>query len=248
MNPKAPLFHVSSLTFKRHDREVPNFLAWVNFNHFENLLSNLDVYFSKREIATYQKTTSNKKQKTYLLGRYAIKLAAGYFLDESSLNEIEVVSTVVQYPVIRHLSRNTPEVTLSHCDPLALALAHEAGHVVGLDIEKKSPSKIRVFERSMTPDEISLCRGIEKVSYKTLANLLWTVHESLSKAIKCGFSVSFKLLEIKNLTVHNAYYHFTFRHFAHLHSYAYVLDKHILSITLPIKTQVVFNKQDIRLC
>ena len=73
-------------------------------------------------------------------------------------------------------------MTLSHCDPLAVALAHEAGHVVGIDIEKRDPTKVPVFKRSLTEAEIVLCQT-HQGDFETIANVIWTVKESLSKAI-----------------------------------------------------------------
>ena len=41
-----------------------------------------------------------------------------------------------------------------------------------------------------------------------MANLLWTVKESLAKAVKCGHAVPGKILEVKNISKEKWYLFF----------------------------------------
>lgn len=239
----SPIY-VAPLSFKRADRNVPNAFAGVSYECFEKVKADLLTHFCPEEIEEYQELKHEKKKKEYLLGRYACKLAAGFYLKEKKLQKIKVVQAVVKHPVIKHLSVDTPEITLSHCYPVVVALAHEAGHVVGIDIEQRKASKTRAFERGMTQAEIKLCQKAEDISFDLMANVLWTVKEALSKVIKCGLTVPFKLLEVDKMIRKNENeYCVTFKNFFHLHCYAYILEKHILSIALPIKTKLTIDKQ-----
>ena len=221
----SPIF-LHHLSFKRVDREVPNAFAFVSYDHFEEIRANLSTHFCLEEKEQYQSLKQDKKRREYLLGRYACKLAVGLYLKEKDLQKIKVVQSVVKHPMIKHLSIDTPEVTLSHCDPYAVALAYEAGHPTGIDIENKIFSRNRAFERGMTETEVKLCQNNGGTSFDRLANVLWTVKEALSKAIKCGFTVPFKLLEIKEIVKKNeSEYYITFKNFFHLHCYAYILKK-----------------------
>ena len=232
-------FQVSPLLFKRSDRDVANAFAYVSFDYYPELCTGISECFCLNEINRYKHYKYEKRKRNYLIGRYACKLAASHYLHELDLSQIEIVSAIVEYPIVKHLSIDTPEITLSHCDPHAIAIAHEAGHVVGIDLEKKDPTKTRIFQREMTKAEIQLCKEFAKESTDILCNMVWTAKEAISKAIKCGLMVSFKLLEIKELQqLEVNRFRFTFKHFAHFHCYSYILDKHILSIVLPIKTQL----------
>jgi len=244
LNLYPELYHsrfVSKLVLERADRTVPSHIAYVSDLIFEDLKKNYREFLTKSEIDKFEKLQYVKRQTTYLLGRYASKMAVAKYLNEENFKAIEIKTATLEHPVVMHLSYETPEITLSHAGNIAIAIAHEPGHVLGVDIEKFDPSKLKVFQHEMTPNEIELCQDYDG-DQAIIANSIWTVKESLSKAIKCGFMVPFKLLEVKEIVkVGKISFLSTFKNFAHFKCYTYLLKGYILSIVVPIKTTIVLD-------
>jgi 4'-phosphopantetheinyl transferase len=76
------------------------------------------------------------RQQSYLLGRYAAKLALRDLLQESDFRIIEIARGVFDQPIVLFAQKQRWGVTISHTDSLAVALAFQAGHPMGVDAER----------------------------------------------------------------------------------------------------------------
>ena len=230
------------LKLQRDERPVRGILACVPRKHLPRLEEAPQDFLADSELNQLEKMTKYiRRKQTFLMGRYALKVAACAFTGTKNLKKMEVATAVVLHPLVKYPLKDIPEVTLSHTDTLAVAIAHEAGHIMGIDIEKADTKKLSVYEREMSAQEEVLLRNSQG-KYEVLANMLWTIKEAMSKAIKVGFMTPFKFMEIKKLSKQKERCYLSFfKNFAHFKCYSYVLENHIVSIVLPIKTKLTLD-------
>ena len=229
------------LNLVRGKEKVKASMAWMALSLYSVVAAKIERVWSEAEIKTWRELKNEKRSREYLMGRYACKRAAGQFLGEKNLRAIEIASGTIPHPIVRHFSSKIPELTLTHTEDWAIAIAYESGHIMGVDLEKVSPSREMGFSRKMTNFEKE---AFEKISFRdkmSVANLLWTVKESLAKAIKCGHVVPGKILEVKNISEKKGIYLSTFTNFPQFKCLSYLLSGSILSITLPRKTEMDFD-------
>ncbi len=229
---------IHSLELKRKAVIVRAFFAYVEKNQYNKIIDDLATFLHPNEIAYYENLVADKRKFSYLAGRYVAKLATAKYLDEPNLTAIEICPGVFDQPIVKHLSTDTPDVTLSHCDDVAVAIATEPGHITGVDIENIDFAKTHVFKTQITDREAGLaeeCFEDFRVGY----HLIWTAKEALSKAIKCGLTVPFDILETEEYSRGaNGAYVLRYKNFVQYKSVSWIVNNHLLSITLPRKTNV----------
>ena len=230
---------VFSLELIRNEASVNAYMAYVYDDVYQDILNNIDDFLHEAERNYFNNIKSEKRKFTYLTGRFAGKLALAEYLQDAALNSIEIRSGCFDQPLVKHLSFDTPELTLSHCSDLAVSIAHQAGHIMGIDVEEVDLGKSHVLKSQLTEAEVSKAQtdfGDYRIGY----HLMWTAKEALSKAIKCGLTVPFDILEIEELeplvkeTSYTSYY----KNFAQYKCVSWITDHHLLSITLPRKTEM----------
>jgi 4'-phosphopantetheinyl transferase len=133
-----------------------------------------------------------RRQMSYLLGRYAVKLALSQAFSEPDLRNIEIGRGVFEQPIVQCDRTSTWCVTISHADALAVAVAYLAGHPMGVDVERVDPLRFEtiVSQLSTTEKRWATAAATEQLE---VATALWTSKEALSKALTpliCLFAVS----------------------------------------------------------
>ncbi|GAX59129.1 phosphopantetheinyl transferase [Candidatus Scalindua japonica] len=234
MIPKQP----STLSLCVENEKVTACLAGIHSREYTNVLKNVKDILHPEELDYFSGLKYERRKLSYLLGRYAAKVAASDYLNDKKLTKIEIFSGLFNQPVVRHLSFDTPDVTISHCDDIAVAIAFSPCKIMGLDIEYIAEEKLSVFETQLTESE----KHMTSKEFDTVAAgavCIWTIKEALSKAIKCGFTVPFKILELKKITpVNDSAYLSEFKNFKQYKSISVIFYPYILSIVLPCKMMV----------
>ena len=229
---------VLSLQLSRNEVNVDAYIAYVYGYSLEDLTKNLDEIFHSSERRYFDTIKSEKRKFTYLSGRFAGKLAVAEYLHEDDMSRIEIRSGFFDQPLVKHLSVETPELTLSHCSDLAIAIAYQTGHIMGVDVEEIDLSKSHVFKSQLTQDEITRAEGTFE-DFRMGYHLMWTAKEALSKALKCGLTVPFDILEIDEIkSSESGAYISLYKNFVQYKCCSWIMDRHILSITLPQKTDI----------
>ena len=229
---------VFSLELIRNEKKVDAYMAYVYDDVYKNIINDTDNFLHNSERNYFTSLKSEKRRFTYLTGRFAGKLALSQYLHEPNLRAIEIRSGCFDQPLAKHLSFDTPEVTLSHCSDLAVAITYQAGHIMGIDVEEIDFSKSHVLKSQLTEAEaIKAQQNFE--DYRIGYHLMWTAKEALSKALKCGLTVPFDILEIEDLNSQKENnYTSIFKNFAQYKCISWIMDRHLLSITLPRKTEM----------
>ena len=174
----------------------------------------------------------------YLLGRYAAKRAAGRYLGTGALEEIEVANGVFQQPILRFPARDTPQVTLCHTEHLALAVAHQPDHILGIDAEPLDPPRAHVL-RPILSDAERAQLGTLGFSGEDGLFLLWTAKEAVSKALRCGLTAPWGVLETSSLTrIGTGELRCTFTSFPQYQGRCVLAHGHAVALVLPKETQL----------
>lgn len=190
------------------------------------------------ELEYFHGLKSGVRRMQYFLGRRVGKEAISLYLNQGKQNGVEISSGVFHQPIVRYSSLDTPAVTLSHSADFAIAIAHEPGHIMGIDVEQFDSAKTDIFARSLTEREKNLATSASCERH-LVGNVLWTIKESLSKAIKCGMTIPLEILEVEQLCRQSdGSFLSHFKHFAQYKACSWLLPGFALSIALPKRTEL----------
>jgi 4'-phosphopantetheinyl transferase len=243
----ASAFEISqSLEINRKEGPIRAKLTLVRHELVAFLVPHIKEILSPTEQKLYQSQVAQKRKNSYLLGRYSLKKAAAHFLHldyDFPLHQLEMASAILEYPILKYASTDLPDLTLSHSDLFGGAIAFQAGHVMGMDIEYINPSRVKAFERVMTEAEIKNIKNFDAKRLEILT-IYWTLKEALSKAVKCGFTVPFPILELIHLVhIGPGHYETHFVNFGQYKGSAWILGDHAFAIVYPRKSKLAWNPQ-----
>ena len=157
------------------------------------------------------------------------------------MREISIHHGVFEQPIVRHSMMNKGvQISISHCDHYGGAIAFPDEHPMAIDLERINPRKKDVILTQCTPEEYKLIQSLP-IPEITQITLLWTVKESLSKALKCGLMTPFKIFEVKDVESGPDCFFWTFRKFAQYKVISFVLGNTACSIIMPKKTEMMIN-------
>ena len=161
---------------------------------------------SEKELKIYSKFTSRKRQQEFIAGRIACKKAffkltrgeKDYFEKFSS---VSVLNNKTGAPFIEN---SDLFVTLSHSHEVAVAVICD--HPIGVDIERINPRKISALKKMSSEIE----PNFQNITSLTV---LWTLKESLGKALQTGIVKDFRYYDTKNFRLDNGLYRCDFKNF-----------------------------------
>ncbi|MBN8218090.1 MAG: 4'-phosphopantetheinyl transferase superfamily protein [Spirochaetes bacterium] len=221
--------------FDRPDGPVRGRLALVHKGAFDFIERNRATYLFASEEEALSSLKIERRRRTYLMGRYALKRAAS---DWTGLppGRLETVAAILEYPILKAPVADVPDLTLTHTDGAAICLAVEAGHATGIDLEPINPARLATYDRVTTPRERDASRNLA-LDAPSAAVLYWSLREALSKAVRCGFTVPFEVLELEALHEHgDGLFRATFRNFGQYAGHAWIRDGHVFAVVHPKKS------------
>jgi 4'-phosphopantetheinyl transferase len=150
-------------------------------------------WLSEREMARVARAVTKRRQE-FFLGRYAAKTALAVWNRRPSLAEFTIVPGAFEQPVV--VEPSAADVTLAHTANVAIAVAHERGHPLGIDVEVVDAERIEVLRSQVGRGEVPA--GFPFPEHEALF-LAWSAKEALSKALRCGLTCPFELLAVADL-------------------------------------------------
>jgi 4'-phosphopantetheinyl transferase len=195
------------------------------------------------ETAYFSSLPSARRQASYLLGRCAAKIALSALLSEPNLRAIEIERGVFEQPIVRCDGNGGWDVTISHTEDLAVALAYPAGHPMGIDLERIDPRQHETILSQLSEREIGWLslRSAEKLQF---ASALWAAKESLSKVLRTGLMANIRVYDLAEFNlVDSRVWEGLFQNFAQYKARVWSGSKHVLSITLPKRSTLVLGEQ-----
>lgn len=222
--------------FSRPDGAIRGLIAFIHARGFEAIDQERASFLHPSEEASLSLLHIERRRRTFLMGRYALKRAAAAWTGLSPSRDLEVVPAILEYPILRAPVADVPDLTLTHTDCAAVCLAVEAGHASGVDLEFINPARLATYERVYTDRERASAAGLG-LDAACAAVLHWSLREALSKAVRCGFTVPFDVLELEGLKgLENGLFRTKFRNFGQYGGHAWIRDGHVFAVVHPKKS------------
>jgi len=228
------------INLKRDNWDRRAYLSSVLCDNLEELTNSSAEFLHPSEQLYSQTLNYERRLNSYLMGRHAAKKAISQALKNIAASDIELEFGVFHQPIVKGETGNDVEVSISHSDKAAVALAYPTGHPMGIDIEKIDYSRKELFLKQLTLKELEDLELLD-IAMEGGALMLWSVKEALSKALKSGLAADYMVYETKNLKWHGNHLTGEFVHFAQYRFEAFLLNLHVLAIALPKKTLMDFK-------
>ncbi|MEY4484857.1 MAG: hypothetical protein RL693_2309, partial [Verrucomicrobiota bacterium] len=181
---------------------------------------------------------------SYLLGRYTAKSA----LDKCIGPEFEpfralIKSGVFCQPVVHCHVLSPLGVSISHSDRLVCSLAYPEEHPMAIDVEEIDEARTKVMLTQIGEVEGILAKAVCP-SINVAATVVWTAKEALSKALRCGMTCPYELLEVCEVEACDGNYTGRFKNFGQYKFQSMRRGDSIITIVLPKKTEMLFSFPD----
>lgn len=228
---------VSTIGLIREDWAGTAYFSWANSADYQRLDQAYKIFLSSGESLQYESMKFERRRTTYLLGRYAAKQALSSYYNESDLSRIVILSGVFGQPVVEYLCPSHANVTISHTQQTACAIAFPEVHPMGLDIESIDGAKLEVLKSQMTSRESDLLVGVKLDEIAGLT-LLWSAKEALSKILKCGLTCPFELLAIRSVGEFKDWHEGEFLNFPQYRFQSWIAEGVVCTFVFPGRTQI----------
>jgi len=224
-----------SLTLSRENENFQAAISLIN-GRLEELRDKEHLLHSE-EKNLFHSLKHEARQQSYLLGRIAAKSALGVYAPSIIAHHIWIESGVFLFPVVKSSQLNSVQVSISHTNNLGLGLAFPESHPMGIDVEQIDNSKQKALATQMTKHEMN---HLENISLDKTAVLtsLFCMKEALSKVLRTGMMLDFKLLEIKSIELVGSYMEGVFENFVQYKALSFLTKQHVVAIVLPKRTKV----------
>ena len=222
-------------------REGANFKAGfctVN-NELSELIKETGVLHSE-EKAYYEALKIDRRKASYLLGRIAAKQAVLELVNNKTIDSFSIGFGVFYFPVVKYLQNENIQVSITHCDTIGIALAYPEEHPLGIDVEKINPKNTETMRSLIVDREYDLI-SLHFLEISIGSTLIWTIKEALSKVLKTGLTIDFKILEIETLENIGSTYVSTFKYFSQYKAVSKKIGSHVCSVVLPKNTTCNLN-------
>lgn len=234
-----------SLGLVRHGEPVAGVLACVHREAAAGVDARCAAMLHPNEVQRLEEFRADSRRLGFFLGRHAAKLAVRALGVMVPMRTLEIASGVFEQPIVKGTGGEPPVVSLSHTRTVAVAVACEPEHILGVDIEELDPQRTEVFESVMTPRELAVTRRAPGGGAQA-ANVLWAMKEALSKALRCGLTTPFEVLEADVFEPHaDGGWSCLFRNFAQYRARAWVLGHHVLAVVSPKHSVVRVTPEDL---
>lgn len=189
-------------------------------------------FLHPEELDHYQGLQSERRRQSYLLGKYVAKRAVSGFIGDENLTSIRIQTGIFHQPVVVHPIARNLQTSVTHCDDLGAAVAFPETVPIGLDVERIRFQRQDVMERVMTPRELDLVTKLPYAQATTLT-LLWTLKESLSKALKTGLLTPFQVYEVAKVEASGRVFKSEFCNFNQFRSLSFIYRDFVFTVTYP---------------
>lgn len=188
---------------------------------------------SEREEACTYKLAA--RQKAFLKGRYIAKKAAAAYLNDDNYLQHSIRAGIFGQPLLETTHPRKPGVSISHSDTMAACVVFDEAHPMAIDLEKIDPERAFSIEAQLSPHELRMCRQLGES--KTLSYMrLWSMKEALSKVLKTGLSIEFKVLELEALDSSKPIITGSFRNLLQYKALSWIDQDYVWALVLPAQS------------
>jgi len=160
---------------------------------------NKNHYLSLKEMDCYLKTAIEKKQKSFVAGRIACKLACLKSIKNLNMMDLEIVNDsegeFKGRPQLFCKQNVLGKVSITHSKDLAGA-TFDTKENIGIDLEYVCKRNIAFYKFNFTSKEKDIVGKFNSDDFDKVVTLFWTAKEAMSKAIGIGLRVDARNFEI----------------------------------------------------
>jgi 4'-phosphopantetheinyl transferase len=242
----CPRTLVYPLELRREDQQRKGTLVFAFGDQAYSLDELAGEVLGRQEAAYFSTLRYAVRQKSYLLGRYAAKLALSELFLEQDFRAIEVVRGIFEQPIVQYVRNPGYGVTISHAGSVAAALGYPSGHPMGIDIERLDRSRYQTILSQLTEQEIALVEtGVADKS--EVATGLWTAKEALGKALTTGLMTPVEVYHLAEFRLLGpGTWEGFFQNFAQYKVSVWIGSSYAFAMVAPKRTAVVL-KEELRL-
>ena len=229
-----------SLTLDHPDRPFQAWIAFADASDLQPPATALAAFLDDSEHAQASAFQFPRRRKAFLLGRLAAKLALAPFLSETDRTKIRLTRGVFGQPLVEYPLLHHAEITLSHTESFAVALAFPRAHPMGIDLETIDPGRAETIksELKFSPAEKQWLHS-SAVEPSSAYVMLWTIREALGKALRTGLTCPPELLAAGSLThLAPACWESHSKNFAQYKCLSWLHENQAFSIALPKATEM----------
>lgn len=212
--------------------------SWVGAADFPRLEQGRAHILHTSEQAVFADLPAEKRRRSYLLGRHAAKSALAPLLRHPPAPAIEIRRGAFDQPVVHYPAQQPVEVSISHSETMACAVAYPAGFPMALDVEEIDGERAKTMKTLISAEELDQAIALTGSETASCA-LVWTAKEALSKALKCGMTVPFELLTVDRLVREAAAVTGCYVNFGQYKFHSWVRPGFVLSLVLPLRSELV---------
>jgi phosphopantetheinyl transferase len=231
------------LKILRPETELEAVLIALFDHDVSGLLELAENILGPREVAYFSSIRFVRRQQSFLLGRYAAKLALRDLVEEPDLKAIEITRGVFEQPIVHCTGRHGWCVTISHTESLTVALAFPSGHPMGVDTERIDSARTDTILSQLSDQEI---RWVEAAGTNRLEipTALWTAKEALSKVLHTGLMSPVQIYNLSEFRpIASGAWEGLFHNFGQYKANSWTGPTHALSIVLPKRSALVANHE-----
>ncbi|MCE5294804.1 MAG: 4'-phosphopantetheinyl transferase superfamily protein [Chlamydiales bacterium] len=164
------------------------------------LVEQHNEYLHAEELAVFKDLKYEKRQHSYLLGRYVAKLALKHTFIGQDLGRVFVAPGIFNFPVVYGLQEKI-QISLAHSEHFSAALVFPEAYPMGIDLEIEDAVNGEVIHSHLTKHEKLLYTNELNIDTTRFVFVLWTAKEALGKVLKTGLTTPLNILEIKSIKV-----------------------------------------------
>lgn len=206
------------------------------------LQAHVKSYLHPEEYAYFKTLDFEKRQLSYLLGRYTAKQAiANYNENKISLSDILIKPGIFHYPVVYGVSTDCVQISYSHCNQCCIAVAYPQVFPMSIDIESINVEHNSVIESQLTTNEKFLMQSLQESSQDLLFSLFWSVKEALSKVLRTGLTTPLEIYAISQIKKENNYWISEFKNFQQYEALSFLIGQYTCSIVFPKHSKILID-------
>lgn len=235
-----------AVELRREDYRGEAAFAWAPTSAFATVEARADAFLHAEEVATLRGLKAERRRISYLMGRYTAKAALARCAagmegtgENFEPGAVLIAAGIFSQPVVHGSGARTRGVSISHSDRWVCSLAFPEEHPMAIDVETVDPARTHVMMTQVGAEEgeraAALC-GSKDVG----ATLVWTAKEALSKALRCGMTCPYELLELVDFEARDGSFMGRFKNFGQYKFLAWVRGGDLVTIVLPKRTELGF--------
>jgi phosphopantetheine--protein transferase-like protein len=158
------------------------------------------AYFAQDEKKRFYDYDYLNARDNFASGRLAAKIAVSELEGIRRLSDIVIKNGWFNQPYIL-CDTSKADISITHCNRLAAALAFPKDILCGVDIENIKDTTSQTVKSILSEKESKLICDYSEYTGDELLTAMWCSKEACSKALKIGFSSGTKMFEISNIEV-----------------------------------------------